>query len=179
MSTLYETLMQTSFRVCLETDPIFTALVKNDIDWADADMLDELRKRAKDTVDANDCVNANVNATVNADDCVNPTVNANDSVNACVNANAALKNTIKTIIVRNLPRVIDQYKLYAIFEEYGPVCDIYLPKNMDLYSPHYGTLKGFAIIKFVTADTAYMAYLHGPTYIYGKHVTIEFAKEDR
>ena len=85
----------------------------------------------------------------------------------------------KTIIVRNLPRDIDIQKICRIFEEYGPICDVYIPKNMKLDSPHYGTVKGFAVIKFVSMSTSKNAYMNAPTYIYGNRVTVEYAKHDK
>jgi len=85
----------------------------------------------------------------------------------------------KTIIVRHLPRHIDPVRIEAIFEAYGPLCDAYLPRNRDLHSRHYGTLRGFAVIRYVYAEGAQMALMHGPRYIYGKAVQIEMANGDR
>ncbi len=56
---------------------------------------------------------------------------------------------IKTIITRNLPRDISEMKLRSIFEKYGPIRDIYIPRNVDSTSPYFGTIKGFALIKFL------------------------------
>ena len=90
-------------------------------------------------------------------------------------------NNIKTIIVRNLPRDIVMDELRFIFEKYGVVRDIYIPKNQDKQSAYYGTIKGFALIKFLNSDESTNAYV-GETaklYIRGKLITVEFAKEDR
>jgi hypothetical protein len=88
---------------------------------------------------------------------------------------------IKTIIVRNLPRDITTEKLRAIFEKYGPVRDIYIPKNMDKSSPYFGTIKGFSLIKFLKAEDSARAYHteYGCLTIGKNNITVEFAKEDR
>jgi RNA recognition motif-containing protein len=86
---------------------------------------------------------------------------------------------IKTIIIRNLPRTINTEKLMAIFEEYGPICDIYIPKNMNTDCPYYGTIKGFAVIKFTTYSAADAAYHAPPLFIYGNPITVELAKQDK
>ncbi len=90
-------------------------------------------------------------------------------------------NNIKTIITRNLPRDITMDELRFIFEKYGVVRDIYIPKNQDKQSAYFGTIKGFALIKFLNSDESTNAYV-GETaklYIRGKLITVEFAKEDR
>lgn len=90
-------------------------------------------------------------------------------------------NNIKTIIARNLPRDITMDELRFIFEKYGVVRDIYIPKNQDKQSAYFGTIKGFALIKFLNSDESTNAYV-GETaklYIRGKLITVEFAKEDR
>ena len=88
---------------------------------------------------------------------------------------------IKTVITRNLPRDITVEKLRAAFEKYGPIRDIYIPKNMDKSSPYFGTIKGFALIKFLKADDSARAYQneYGRLTIGKNNITVEFAKEDR
>jgi hypothetical protein len=92
-----------------------------------------------------------------------------------------LNNLIKTVITRNLPRDITVTQLRCVFEKYGPVRDIYIPKNMDKSSPYFGTIKGFALIKFLNPDHSAAAYadLVGRFTIGTNLITIEFAKEDR
>ena len=63
-----------------------------------------------------------------------------------------------TLIAKNLPRDIDVNELYTIFEPYGPICDIYIPKNADRSSPYFGTIKGFAKIQFLSPDDSAAAY---------------------
>ena len=88
---------------------------------------------------------------------------------------------IKTLIVRNLPRDITDYDLHNIFELYGPIKDIYIPKNMDKASPYYGTIKGFALIKFLSPQhsAAALHHLAGRLTLSSNHISIEFAKQDR
>lgn len=88
---------------------------------------------------------------------------------------------IKTVITRNLPRDITVEKLRAAFEKYGPIRDIYIPKNMDRSSPYFGTIKGFALIKFLKADDSARAYEseYGRLVLGKNNITVEFAKEDR
>ncbi len=88
---------------------------------------------------------------------------------------------IKTIIARNLPRDISVEELRAIFERHGIVADVYIPKNMDTRSSYYGTIKGFALIKYTNINDSNKAFLaeYGVLNIRGKNVQIEFASQDR
>lgn len=88
---------------------------------------------------------------------------------------------IKTLIARNLPRDITIQQLRFAFEKYGPVKDIYIPKNMDRSSPYFGTTKGFALIKFLNADHTAKAFTseYGRLAIGRNNISLEFAKEDR
>lgn len=87
----------------------------------------------------------------------------------------------KTLMAKNLPRDITVQQLRTIFEKYGATKDIYIPKNMDRSSPYFGTIKGFAKIAFLKADSAATAFTseYGRITIGGKNVTLEFANEDR
>jgi hypothetical protein len=88
---------------------------------------------------------------------------------------------IKTVIARNLPRDVTVQTLRAVFEKYGPIKDIYIPKNMDKSSQYFGTIKGFALIKFLNPDHSANAYSseYGRLTLGKNNITIEFAKEDR
>jgi hypothetical protein len=88
---------------------------------------------------------------------------------------------IKTVITRNLPRDVTVERLRGVFEKYGPIRDIYIPKNMDRSSPYFGTIKGFALIKFLKADDSARAYEseYGRLTLGKNNITVEFAKEDR
>ena len=87
---------------------------------------------------------------------------------------------IKTIVARNLPRDSTEEELHDIFDTYGGIRDIYLPRCTDKNSTHYGTLKGFALIKYHRASDSTRAFLaEGTRTIRGKKMAVEFAKEDR
>lgn len=88
---------------------------------------------------------------------------------------------IKTLIARNLPRDITVDTVRAAFGRYGTVRDVYIPKNMDRNSPHFGTVKGFALIKFNTPEESAAAYQSEWGRLqFGKNkITIEFAQADR
>jgi len=88
---------------------------------------------------------------------------------------------IKTIIARNLPRDITTEDLQYIFGKYGGIRDIYIPLNKDKTSVHYGSVKGFALIKYTnyhSSNRAYRAECNN-LFIKNKKIKIEFAKEDR
>lgn len=88
---------------------------------------------------------------------------------------------VKTIVARNLPRDISAEELQNVFSKHGPVRDVYIPKNLDQNSPYYGTIKGFALVKFMSATDSTRAYMAETTRlnIRGKMIGLEFAKEDR
>jgi hypothetical protein len=90
-------------------------------------------------------------------------------------------NQIKTLIARNLPRDVTSDELRTLFEKHGPVRDTYIPKNLDTNSPYYGTIKGFALVKFMSHTDSTRAFVAEQTRmcLRGKMITIEFAKEDR
>jgi len=90
-------------------------------------------------------------------------------------------NQVKTIVARNLPRDITEEELQNVFAKHGPVRDVYIPKNLDQNSPYFGTIKGFALIKFMSPTDSTRAYMAETTnlYIRGKMIGLEFAKEDR
>lgn len=87
----------------------------------------------------------------------------------------------KVLIAHNIPRDVSHEDLRRTFEIYGPIRDIYIPKNMDKTSPYYGTIKGFALIKFLSINDAIAAYNaeFGRLYIGFKLISIEYAKEGR
>ncbi len=88
-------------------------------------------------------------------------------------------NEIRTVMVRNLPRDITLKELRAGFAFYGEILDIYLPKNMDKSSPYYGTVRGFALIKYTKPLEAARAVAVGPLQVQKNIITLEFAKADR
>jgi len=88
---------------------------------------------------------------------------------------------IRTVITRNLPRDITVDMLRGAFEKYGPIKDIYIPKNMDKSSPYFGTVKGFALVKFLKSEHSAKAFTeeYGRLRFGKNNITVEFAKEDR
>jgi len=88
---------------------------------------------------------------------------------------------IKTLITRNLPRDVTVEALRAIFERFGPVKDVYIPRNMDRASPYFGTIKGLALIKFLKPTYSAKAFtqLYGKLTLGSHNISLEFAKEDR
>jgi RNA recognition motif-containing protein len=88
---------------------------------------------------------------------------------------------IRTLIARNLPRDITVHQLRDKFERFGILQDIYVPKNMDRSSPYFGTIKGFALIKFLRHEDALRSFrtLYRRTKFSDKNVFLEFANQDR
>jgi hypothetical protein len=87
----------------------------------------------------------------------------------------------RTLMAKNLPRDINVQELRTIFEKYGAIRDIYIPKNMDKTSPYFGTIKGFAKIQFLKADNTASAFAaqYALLNIRGKNIALEPAAEDR
>lgn len=87
----------------------------------------------------------------------------------------------RTLMAKNLPRDINVQELRTIFEKYGAIKDIYIPKNMDKSSPYFGTIKGFAKVQFLKADDSATAFAAqwGLLNIRGKNIILEPAAEDR
>jgi len=92
---------------------------------------------------------------------------------------AANPNRIHTVIARNLPRDITPKEMYQGFSVFGAILDVYLPKNMDQNSPYFGTLKGFALIKYTKPLESAQAVAAGPLQYKANTIIIEFAKADR
>ena len=88
---------------------------------------------------------------------------------------------VKTIIARNLPSMITEEILCDLFQLYGVVCDVHLPRNKDPDSQHDGTICGFALIRYETAAQSARAVRVLTTLglpICGQEVTVEFATSD-
>lgn len=88
---------------------------------------------------------------------------------------------IKTLMARNLPRDITVEQLRAVFEKYGPLKDVYIPRNMDRNSIYFGTVKGFAKVEFLKSEHSAKAFQEefGRITFGSNKVALEFAKEDR
>jgi hypothetical protein len=88
---------------------------------------------------------------------------------------------IKTIIARNLPRDITPDELKQWFTPFGDVRDVYIPLNQDKNSKYFGTIKGFALVKYTDPSFSAAAFTHFrecPLTIRGKLLTMEFANKD-
>ena len=87
----------------------------------------------------------------------------------------------KTLILHNIPRDVSVSDLRPHFEKYGPIRDIYIPRNKDEKSALFGTVKGFALVKYLSPASARKAYESefGKLYLGCRLVSVEFANEDR
>ena len=152
-------------------DPIMYGLRNGTLSWADAVELEEAE--AATAVPAT-AVPATATATVAQSPrltIIRPPIRAPNHTKPC-----------KTIIIRNLPRDCEELEsaLQLTFMRFSSLKDIYIPKNMDAASPYFGTIKGFALIKFNVLADAINAYNDGAPFKMGRNtVSIEFAKEDR
>lgn len=92
-----------------------------------------------------------------------------------------VSNGIKTLIIRNLPRDITVATIRDALEKYGPISDVYIPKNMDRNSQYFGTIKGFALVKYLSPSDSAKAHAaeYGHLKFGVKNASVEFAKEDR
>ena len=87
---------------------------------------------------------------------------------------------IRTIVARNLPRTITDLELRKRFGPHGAIQDVYIPKNTTP-GKYFGTIKGFALIKFHTPKDSTKAFLaeKDALFLGGNAVTLEFANQDR
>lgn len=91
------------------------------------------------------------------------------------------KSSKKTLILHNIPRDITVDDLRQEFEKYGPIRDIYIPRNKNEKSEHFGTVKGFALVKYLSPECAKKAYdaEFGRLYLGFRLISVEYANEDR
>ena len=97
------------------------------------------------------------------------------------NQEEASQPSKKTLILHNIPRDITVDDLRLQFEKYGSIRDIYIPRNKDETSEHFGTVKGFALVKYLSPACAKKAYdaEFGRLYLGFRLISVEYAKEDR
>ena len=88
--------------------------------------------------------------------------------------------SIRTIMARNLPRTITELELRILFGAHGAIQDVYIPKNTTP-GKYFGTIKGFALIKYHTHKDSTKAFLaeKDALFLGGNAVTLEFANQDR
>ena len=91
------------------------------------------------------------------------------------------KSPKKTLILHNIPRDITVDDLRLQFEKYGPIRDIYIPRNKDEKSEYFGTVKGFAKIEYLSSTSSKKAYdaEFGRLYMGFRLISVEYANEDR
>ncbi|KAH9294731.1 hypothetical protein KI387_038319 [Taxus chinensis] len=79
-----------------------------------------------------------------------------------------------TLLVRNLSHHTRPEDLRIPFESFGPVNDVYLPRNY-----HTGKPAGFGFVKYRNADDAAEAKHHmNNRIICGHQISVVFSKED-
>jgi RNA recognition motif-containing protein len=201
MTSLYHTLRNLAFQ-----DPILAAIANGKLSWADAmteqdeanyqnymthgegaEMMAQFREamaRENEKNNKNKRRGVHWNDSVEVFDVPFETVKTRSAPMQVQQVTTTVlfnPNQIKTLIARNLPRDVTSDELRALFEKHGPVRDAYIPKNLDTNSPYYGTIKGFALIKFMSHTDSTRAFVAEQTRmcLRGKMITIEFAKEDR
>lgn len=193
LSTLYHNLRRMAFQ-----DPILRALAEGDISWAQAstyddevayndytttgegaEMIASVRKEAirQETKKKRVVWTTEPQVFASKKDDTSQQVQV-QQVTTTVLFNP---NQVKTLIARNLPRDIVVDELRDIFSKHGPIQDIYIPKNLDPTSPYYGSVKGFALIKFMSHTDSTRAYLAETTRLFlrGKMISLEFANKDK
>jgi hypothetical protein len=200
MTALYQTLRNMVFQ-----DPIMTAIATGKISWADAmteqdeanyqhymthgegaEMMNQFREAMTRENEKNKNKRRGVhwNDDVEVFDVPFETVKTRSAPMQVQQVTTTVlfnPSQIKTLIARNLPRDVTSDELRTLFEKHGPIRDAYIPKNLDTNSPYYGTIKGFALIKFMSHTDSTRAFVAEQTRmcLRGKMITIEFAKEDR
>lgn len=201
MTALYHTLRNMAFQ-----DPIMTAIATGKLSWADAwteqdeanyqnymtqgevaEMMNQFREamtRENKNKTENERRDVHWNDDIEVFDVPFETVKTRSApiqVQQVTTTVLFNPNQIKTLVARNLPRDVTSDELRVLFEKHGPIRDVYVPKNLDKNSPYYGTIKGFALIKFMSHTDSTRAFLAEQTKmsLRGKMITIEFAKEDR
>jgi hypothetical protein len=200
MNSLYHTLRNLAFQ-----DPLMAALASGRISWADAwteqdeanyqnsltegetaEMMNQFREAMTRENEKNKNKRRGVhwNDDVEMFDVPSETVKTRSAPMQVQQVTTTVlfnPSQIKTLIARNLPRDVTADELRALFEKHGPIRDTYIPKNLDRNSSYYGTIKGFALIKFMSHTDSTRAFVAEQTRmcLRGKMITIEFAKEDR
>jgi len=199
MISLYHTLRSLAFQ-----DPIMTAIANGKLSWADAwtaqdemnyqnaltegetaEMMNKFREAmARENKNKNERRDVHWNDDVEVFEVPFETVKTRSAPMQIQQVTTTVlfnPNQIKTLIARNLPRDVTPDELRTLFEKHGPIRDTYIPKNLDTNSPYYGTIKGFALIKFMSHTDSTRAFVteQNRMYLRGKMITIEFAKEDR
>ena len=88
-------------------------------------------------------------------------------------AGASMEPSAK-LLVRNLPFQASQKEIKELFQTFGQLKTVRVPKKFD------GHHRGFAFVEFVSKAEASKAKnaLHA-THLYGRHLVLEYAEEER
>jgi len=102
-------------------------------------------------------------------------------IRSMLKQNVSCQPCTKTLILHNIPRDCDVNDIRKMFEQYGPIRDIYIPRVKDEKSEYFGTVKGFALVKYLSPSSAKKAYTaeYGRLFLGHRLISIEFANEDR
>jgi hypothetical protein len=167
------------FQQTWRKDPLMEALDRGDINWGDLDLYDESIAEWEKFHD--EMAEKRLTEPEPQPEIITPPPEEIVVVKPQVIVVPAFTPGIKTLMVRNLPRDITVEKLRSIFEKYGPLKDVYIPRNMDRNSIYFGTIKGFAKVEFLKSEHSAQAFQdeYGRIVIGQNNVALEFAKEDR
>ena len=94
-------------------------------------------------------------------------------------AASAASAASNTLVLHNIPRDISEQELRAAFGVYGTIQRVAIPIDKNRKSPHFGGVRGFAILEFASASQAEAALTqeHARLTIRGKTITIEYSKK--
>ena len=104
---------------------------------------------------------------------LNQNTNSNNTNSNINNKNNKNKNASMKLIVRNLAFQATENELKSLFSAFGAVKKVRIPKKMG------GIHRGFAFIDFSTiqeASTAMTSLMNA--HLYGRHLVIEYAKDE-
>lgn len=101
------------------------------------------------------------------------------SVATASTATTASADKTNTLVLHNIPRDVSEQELRTAFGVYGTIQRVAIPIDKNRKSPHFGGVRGFAILEFASASQAESALTqeHGRLTIRGKTITIEYSKK--
>ncbi|KAJ2999543.1 hypothetical protein HDV02_002690 [Globomyces sp. JEL0801] len=89
------------------------------------------------------------------------------------NSETEAKENSTKLLVRNLPFEATKKDLKQLFSSFGSIKTVRVPRKFD------GQHRGFGFVDFLTTQEAQNAYDSlGATHLYGRHLVIEWAKEE-
>lgn len=98
---------------------------------------------------------------------------------AASTATTASADKTNTLVLHNIPRDVSEQELRTAFGVYGTIQRVAIPIDKNRKSPHFGGVRGFAILEFASASQAESALTqeHSRLTIRGKTITIEYSKK--